>query len=289
MVEQGKIFLCFGDPKSGTTFLQRLLNLHPQISCPSEQKFSMLRGYVEEVCRAYSNVLAVVDQRTGGQGAPTLGSEASAEVFRSVVEAFAGLFASGKPIRGLNDNDVFLRPDYYDRLFNRPGMIAIVRNPVDQATSAWRHNQRLAREEPQNASMHLSLLANPAGTLEGYVRHFSAGYRRRLNNYLDYADGRTNFLTVRFESLVADKGAELHRILAFLGADNSPVTIERMAVRSTPAAMAAVSSRPQFFGLDDPEKRTTIVGDGVRRQVFEECWSSLQRAGYPSLAALMPG
>jgi hypothetical protein len=130
-------------------------------------------------------------------------------------------------------------------------------------------------------------LANPDGTLEGYVRQFSPGYRRRLDAFLNYAEGRSNFLTVLFERLVAEKSAEVHRLLSFLGVERSPRTVERIVIGSAPEAMAAVSTRPQFFGVADPDKAALTVSEDVRHRVLEENWPILKRAGYQSLTALM--
>ena len=37
-----KYFFCFGYPKSGTTYLQMLLESHPELSCPAEHKLYVL-------------------------------------------------------------------------------------------------------------------------------------------------------------------------------------------------------------------------------------------------------
>ncbi len=188
-------FLCFGYPKSGTTFLQRMLDLHPQVSCPAEQSFSTLARCIDNDARAYNEALKITDRRTGGQGAPVWGKNTSDRVFAAIINALAKDFSKGKPIYGLNDNGVVQRPKFYDEILGRPRMIAIFRNPVDQALSAWRHNTRLAREEPHMAAVHLGALKNPENTVEGYVMRLSGEFVGWVNRYFSYAGDRSNFLT----------------------------------------------------------------------------------------------
>jgi len=130
------LFFCFGLPKSGTTFLQRLLNLHPDISCPSEHQLESLRRNFELLFSEYNKALANVDSRTGGQGPTPVSADAVNEIFRHAVETMARDAAGGKRIAGLNDNGAARNLDFYDALFARPVMIAIFRNPFDMAVSA---------------------------------------------------------------------------------------------------------------------------------------------------------
>jgi hypothetical protein len=281
-------FLCFGLPKSGTTFLQRLLNLHPEVSCPAEHQFRALSGHLDKLLETYGNTLKVVDRRTGGQGATLPDRATSLEILRAVILILSRSAARGKQIHGLNDNAIFSSMDFADRLLDHPKMIAIIRNPVDLAISAWRHSLRLARDEPQNAAAHLALLDNPAGTLEGYVLEKFDWYNLALTHFLDYAQGRPNFLVVLYEKLVSNKKAELRRLFGFLGADTSDAIIDRIALASSPAEMARNSTNPEFFGVDTTAKEALRVSHAVREQALEKHAPILERAGY-QLSDLMAG
>jgi len=281
-------FLCFGLPKSGTTFLQRLLNLHPEVSCPAEHQLVALSGHLDTLLETYGNTLTVLDRRTGGQGATLPDRAASLDILRAVILILSRSAARGKRIHGLNDNAIFSSMDFADRLLDHPKMIAIVRNPVDLAISAWRHNHRLARDEPQNAAAHLTLLDNPAGTLEGYVLEKFAWYDVALTHFLDYAQDRPNFLVVHYEQLVSNKPAGLRRLFAFLGADTSDGIIDQIALASSPAEMARNSTNPEFFGVDATGKEAMRVSRTVREQALNEHRPILERLGY-RLSDLMAG
>ncbi len=135
-----QLFFCFGTPKSGTTYLQRVLNLHPEISCPSEHQFDFLNKKFSELLKQYDNVIKLVDHRTGGQGTSSLEHVICPELFRFTVQNMIWESAKGKKIAGANDNSIITRIETYNTLFNSPKLIAIFRNPIDTAISAWHHN-----------------------------------------------------------------------------------------------------------------------------------------------------
>lgn len=273
-------FLCFGLPKSGTTFLQRMLNMHPEVSCPSEHNLVQLSAQIDQLLLGYGKTLAVIDRRTGGQGATLPDRNVSLDILRAAIHALSRSAAAGKPIHGLNDNAIFSSVSFADNLLQQPKMIAIVRNPVDLAASAWRHNQRLALEEPQLAAAHLDLLKNPAGTLDGYVLSRSASYNSSVRCFLDYADSRPNITVVRYEDLVRSKKTELVRLFDFLGAASSDLVIDAIVTGSSITEMARHSSRPAFFGVDDPDRTNAQPSRATREQALEQSRTMLERLGY---------
>ena len=141
-----QLFFCFGPPKSGTTFLQRILNLHPEVSCPPEHQFNILINKFGELLKQYDNTLKMIDQRTGGQGTTPVGAAIYPKVFRYIVKTLILESAKGKRIAGANDNTIITKIDAYNKLFDSPKFISIFRNPIDAAISAWHHNMRLAKE-----------------------------------------------------------------------------------------------------------------------------------------------
>jgi hypothetical protein len=276
----GHMFLVFGIPKSGTTFLQRMLNMHPEVSCPSEQSFDLLTSDLAALLDRYEAGLRTVDRRTGGQGIPAFDGELRNNVLSALIGALAKSYAKGKPIYGLNENSVIERIEYYDNILDHPKMIAIFRDPVDTAASMWRHNHRLAKQEPNLAGRHLARLGNPAGTLDGLVLSFADNYKALANQYLLYAADRRNFLTLTYEALVQDNENQLKRLFQFLGADAAAATIARIAAASSRQAMASASPDPWFFGVGRADADEPRVSDAVRRQVGDSLAPELARLGY---------
>jgi hypothetical protein len=279
-------FVVTGLPKSGTTFLQRTLSLHPQISCPSEQSFKLLADILKHALKEYRNVLTTLDRRTGGQGASEYGVSIENEMLAVTIGALSRSFARGRPINGLNDNAVFREVGLYDNLLRHPKIIGILRNPVDIALSAWRHNLRLARDEPALKGLHLAVIDNPKKTVEGYIEKMLPIYRDAVENFLAYAHSHANVLPVSYERLVSDKESELRRILAFLDAPVTDEIVAKMVASSSRDAMAASSKVPEFFGVGVKDGDRATVSREFRRQTLEASISPRMRSlGYdvPSL------
>ncbi len=275
-----QFFFCFGLPKSGTTLLQRILNMHPSVSCPSEQDLEFLIGNFVRLIETYNGVLRVADRRTGGQGATLVSSDAEQELLREIVCTISRGYAAGKPVHGLNENSVVERLKYYDELFDNPKMICIIRNPVDRATSAWHHAHRLAEWEKDMAEQHLALLENPENSLEGYIKLKVKEFPSIIDRYVTYAGDRTNFLTVLYERLVNDKKNEINSIFEFLGAEACSEVLADIESRSARNAMAAASSWPAFFGIDRDRQERPAVTSQFRSEMLESCRDALHRIGY---------
>jgi len=77
-----QFFLVFGIPKCGATFLQRRLNMHPEVSSPSEQTFSPLLAGLTVVLDQYRSTLRPAEDdrdlpRSGRYGRLNLASQSS--------------------------------------------------------------------------------------------------------------------------------------------------------------------------------------------------------------------
>ncbi len=257
-----------------------MLGMHPEVSCPSEQDFEAIARNIETFVPDYNKDLRVYDRRTGGQGAPTVDMNISRAILRDTILNLSRGFAGDKPVHGLNHNSVFAKLKFYDDLFESPPLICIFRDPVDRAISTWNNNHRLAKEEKDRATDHLKLLENPEGTLEGYVRLQAAGFNSMVRRFCDYAEGRSNILTMRYESLVEDRMDELRRLFSFLEVDASPRVLEPIVKQSSRENMIAQSAHPAFFGLDESGKNQTTVSAEVRIQALRGCSEGLERLGY---------
>ena len=279
-----QLFLTFGIPKSGTTFLQRMLNMHPEVSCPVEQSFASLTNDLGVLLDRYRQALTVVDRRTGGQGVPAFDVALRNNVLAAFITTLAASFAGAKTVHGLNDNTVIDRFRYYDEILQRPKMIAIFRDPVDTALSSWRHNRRMAAQEPARAAGHLQRLKNAGGTLDRFVPMFADQYRTKAEAYLAYAEPRPNFLTTTYEALIDDRKRELGRVFGFLGCDASAAVIDPIVEGSSRAAMASASADPRFFGIGRDDDATETVAADVRRHIHDRLRPTLRRLGYPDPA-----
>ncbi len=271
------LFFCFGMPKSGTTLLQRALNLHPQVSCPSEHNFSNLAAMIQQVLDGYNRSLHVVDRRTGGQGATPITPQTVEEIFRGAVRAILRQAAGAKPIMGANDNTILTNLRNCDVLFEHPKMIAIFRNPIDQALSAWHHNLRLAEDEKE--PRHREMMARH-GDLSGWIRHLAKQFTIRVDDWRQFVAGRTHTHTVTFEDLVNKRSQRLRELFTFLGASTDDPVIEPIVAATEFKLMRSQSPFPGFFRRAAIDMGNNEVSSDLRREVLQQCADALAWLGY---------
>ncbi|HEB86981.1 MAG TPA: sulfotransferase [Gammaproteobacteria bacterium] len=277
-LDNEQLFFCFGPPKSGTTFLQRTLNLHPEISCPSEHQFNLIVNGLEELVQSYQNTLQVIDRRTGGQGVAPMQKPAFTSIFRFYVESMIKEAAkNGEPIIGANDNAIRKNLDLYDEIFNHPRMIYIFRYPADMAISAWHHNLRLAREE--NDPAHEQYMAQ-YGDFDGWVRQYARWFMRDVNAYRAFSKNHSNIILVRYEDLVSAKRKTLREIFDFLGADKSDDILESIEHKSSLSYMRKQSSNPAFFRSASIDMGAGELSEQLRRDVTEIAGDALKFLDY---------
>lgn len=266
-------FFCFGPPKSGTTMLQRMLSLHPQVSCPSEHHFRALLELFRQGFAAYNAHLALRDRWTGAQGATPIGPETQEAVWAAAVARIVRDAGAGKPICGANDNELMEKPELIAGHFPRSRLIAIFRHPLDQAHSAWHALHRLAEREED--PRHLALLERH-GDFAGWARFIARRYVVQLTLLLRTCRAQP-LLLLRYEAVCADPQGELGRVFAFLGAACDAATLAAIAETSRFDRARAASADPGFFhrgpaGYEAPA--------ALRREVEGLAGAAMRRLGY---------
>lgn len=147
------ILFSFGIPKSGTTFLQMILNAHPEVSCPAEHQFDALANELKRVFDQYNQLITQIDGNTAQQGVATFQSSDMDKLFIQIVKIAAERGANGKQVKwyGLNDNAIIQKVPVYAALFPGAKFICIVRDPRSVTVSSWHHNIRIQSSLSQKA------------------------------------------------------------------------------------------------------------------------------------------
>lgn len=275
-----QLFFCTGLPKSGTTFLQRTLNLHPEVSCPSEHQFDALSNGIEQLLRGYDGVLGTVDRRTGGQGFSPIGPLIYKSMFQHAVKEMIRVAAAEKPIAGANDNTIISNLELYNELFDSPKLVVIFRNPLDRALSAWKHNMRLAKEE--NDPKHAELMTRH-GSVEEWCVVAARGFSKAVDALTKFQQTHDNVIVVRYEDLVENKRPTIERLFGFLGASVTPEVLQFVEVESSLNSMKSVSSKKDFFGPASTAGGKGRVPDDVRNRVATVAAEALCKLNYEHL------
>lgn len=145
-------FIVSGHVKSGTTFLQMLLDSHPNTSCPSEQHFHTMRRLIKELTGEYKKTLEWLDGATGRQGIRFNPDTFQDNMLRSFIYEMMNQGAAEETTHiGVNDNVWLGNVDYYSRLLPTSKFLFIVRDPRDIGNSLWHHNNNKLSEEEKRA------------------------------------------------------------------------------------------------------------------------------------------
>jgi hypothetical protein len=217
-----QLFFVGGAPKSGTTWLQILLDRHPEISCNGEGHFpTYLIPRVIGAIDEYNQDIAWKNRTIFGElpGYPQLGEAHIAYFWASAIalqlSAQATDKSRDKAVRLIGektpDNVRFF--DLLTEAFPSARCIQIVRDGRDCAASGWFHNLRVSQEWTREtfASMDDYLVS----LADDWSANVGAGSR--------FGDSRPElYLAVRYEDLSAEPERELTRIFDFLGVEATP-------------------------------------------------------------------
>lgn len=246
-----------GSPKSGTTWLQKVLDAHPAIACAGEGHFvERIVNPVVRLLRDYNDKLRQVDERVFQGKAPyqPLDQKEMVQIVRDMV---VKLMLRQRPPAGtvwLGDKT----PRYTDSLrelkilFPGARFVHIVRDPRDVAISRLFHAQRAGFADALTAgsATYYEMITNAATAWalhNGNVGAFAAlpGTAATLH-------------WVRYEVMLADFDGVAAALFAFLEVDGDPALIA--SVREATDFERLSGRKP---GDEDPASffRKGVVGD----------------------------
>ena len=309
-VAQTPVFFVVGQQKSGTTWLMRMLDAHPEILCRGEGRF-FGRGWRQksvketDVKRPPSSLYnAVLDAEylrlwieRSVWSRDDDPDEHTDNLLRMAVDYFlmAELAKTGKRLVG--DKSPLLTPDTIGEIsavYPEARVIHIIRDGRDAMVSAIHHswnfgmgkNARARREARPNDP------DDPGGPGESVFAGNSLGrmaaeWAARVGRTVE--DGPKllgdNYAEVRYEDLLDRPEGEMARLFSFLGAEAGPEAVRRCMN----AASFERLSRGRKRGQEDATSffRKVVAGDwknvftGQDKTVFkQEAGGLLVRLGY---------
>lgn len=213
-----RLFFLGGAPRSGTTWVQLLLDAHPAISCRGEALFPQalaapLDALVGQWGQAVAAKNATVFRDLGGY--PALPEGLAELLLGTAVLAALAAQASGRAVQAVGEKtpeNVFLFPRLA-ALFPAARFIGVAREPRDVLASAWRFFPRAAGET-QEAFVTRALPAIAEGA-------------RAMLALAETGAGRI----VTYERLRAAPEAELAGLCRFLGVDDDAATVAGCVAR----------------------------------------------------------
>ena len=249
-----KIFFVGGTMKSGTTWLQLLLNAHPQVSCDGEGHFiDCLAPNIKQAIDHHWKFIAdknrSIFREINSPIYPGLTEEDNFYLIASCISLFLVRQSRSKEAMAIGERT----PDNIDNLemlnllFPTAKFIQIVRDGRDCAVSGWFHNLRMTPEWTKKNF----------GSLRKYALQCAEAWAEQLADAQQFADrhGR-RFLRVRYEDMAADTEPVLANVFSLLNVDNSAPILARCRSEASFAKLSGGRSPGQ-------ENRRSFFRKGV--------------------------
>lgn len=215
---EAPFFFVLGLPKSGTTWVQKALDAHPELLCRGEGKFMVFRKELSKAAVKYSDYLK-------GHQKKVFGEEFFPEVTRPEFDRLYRAFITGRLIgegvpegvRRIGNKD----PEHGMVLSDLAGhfpdatFIHVIRDPRDISVSTWHH---MRRTEPG--------FVETIGDFPDFARQNVKEWRVYVRSVRKVsAEKGLDYLEFRYEDLHADGAPILTRAFERLGVDASPDTV----------------------------------------------------------------
>jgi Sulfotransferase family len=293
------VFFVVGNQKSGTTWLMRMLDAHPEVLCKGEgrffgaswrQKSLKQRDTMRPASSLYHAFLDAEYLRLWVERSVWSRNDASGEhldnLTRMAIDYFlAGeLLKSGKRVVG--DKSPLLTPDTIreiSAIYPEAKVIHIIRDGRDVAVSAAHHARNFGHARKRTGSNGTEGSEFPRGQLEKLAAEWASRVGKTV------VDGPEllgeNYTEVRYEDLLQKPETEVQRLLTFLAVDPD----EKTVTRCIHAASFERLSKGRKRGDEDPSSffRKGVAGDWKHiltereRQIFDrEAGELLARLGY---------
>ena len=242
------LFFCGGMPKSGTTLLQRILDLHPEISCNSEDNLEFLAQGFLDLHKKYNFILSLLASRTGAEKYKKIDKEVFLKNFFYLIKDIAINRNEKVKFIGISDNNFLLKNLVnLSNVFSNSKTILIFRNPIDIALSAWDHNQRLYIKEKSEEHLNIMKIDGELD-LNKYIIHRSKLWNKKVKNLLLQIKKIPNkFLIITYEDLCMNKKKIIKKIFQHLGCSDDEVIISKIIDETSLEKMRKTSSDPSFF------------------------------------------
>ncbi len=247
-----QLFFVGGAPRSGTTWLQSLLDAHPDVCCAGEGLFMKhlaepLDALMAARRRALADKNAAVFAHTSGYPLPDA-DDADLLLGTAILAALARQCA-GRTYRAVGEKtpeNVFLFPRLR-RLFPGAKFIGIARDPRDVLTSAWHFFHRPTPGEDEVAAK-IAFIGSALASLDHGARTMLA-----LAEQVP-----ADCLIVTYERMRAAPAQVAAQLFRFLGVADHDGVVADCVER---ASFAALSGRAPGIAQDGSFFRKGVVGE----------------------------
>ena len=216
-----QLFFIASCSKSGSTWLQHLLDGHPEICCHGEAFFPrFLRPLLEQVIKHHNASHKCKHKRNEHQRDGDLTEADLQHLYRSAVALVMGRWAAGEDVRAIGDKTPENAVGAQSLLRDLPHakIVHLIRDGRDVCVSGWFHN---LREKGEQFSNQFPSLAHYIPLMAGQKwKPYIQAARQAGAAHPD------QFTEVFYEDLHTHPEETTARLLRFLGVDASDASIE---------------------------------------------------------------
>jgi Sulfotransferase family len=211
------LFFIGAHPKSGTTWLQTMLNAHPEVSCSGEGHFlNRFAPLLENALKTHNQLIARKNGSIFKEFKPFPRFD-NAEFSYLLASAIALMLLRSNDHRqartiGEKTPDNVMHFTRLAALYPQAKFLHVVRDGRDCAVSTWFHNLRVNPGETQRRYKDVADLALAIAKI--WKNHVEHGMRFCTAN-----PGRC--LVIRYENLVSQPRKTMRAVFRFLGVDAS--------------------------------------------------------------------
>lgn len=263
-ISEKDIFFIIGMGKSGTTWLQHILNGHPEISCKGESHaINDLIPKVMKIMEAHNGLIRgknkMMNQETDGY--PEFVPDDATHIARTLLFTLLRAQVGDKEVKVIGEktpSNTHHLQVIKERLVPQAKFIHIIRDGRDGAVSGWHHMHRTASPEWMQEKFPSFL---------DYVDTFSREWRDHLLKARGIGQAYPGcYLELRYELLHEQPAEQIKRILDFLEVDSREQWIE--VCKNAGSFKKLSQGRNQGEEKRDSHFRKGIVGDW--RTLFDD-------------------
>lgn len=252
-----RIFFIVGSLKSGTTWLQKILNSHSEICCKGESHLAdRFIPRLEKVVSEHNALIESKNLMLYGRdiGYPQLDRYDQSYLSVASLCLYLHKQTSGRHYDCIGEktpDHVHLMPELL-ALVPHAKFIHIIRDGRDCAVSGWFHLQRVNNNSTEVEKLY--------PTIGSYVAHFVHRWVKDVSEGIQFGHLHPhNYCEVRYESLVRDSTAVIQRLFEFLGVESTSKIVNHAARESTFEKL----SGGRVPGVEDRNShyRKGIIGD----------------------------
>ena len=268
-------FLLLGFPRSGTTLLARLLNAHPQISCPPESyAMAAAARFLHEQTQVEGPPIGVLS----GLAFCGIPEEEVMASLRALVVSYQCRIAGNLPVWVEKTAINIFHLDMLEALFSgHAKFIVLERHPLDVIVS----NLKLSEVMGAQLDELFALTRGTNSPLDGLAQAWAD--RARALDAFCARQGQDAVCRLTYEELTHAPKETLAQVFAFIGHEAAPEAVIQQAFAAPPAVGLGDFNIDMTTGISPAaeNKWRAKIGKAALARILPILAPEMERLGYP--------